>query len=75
MTVNIYPTYHELCKSAPLLARKGHLSIILCLWIELEVKELLDFISSGFQHRQGIFPFSLPESLGLQQKVYFQNLC
>jgi hypothetical protein len=36
-----------------------HLSIILCLIIELEVKKLLDFIGLGFYYRQWIFPFSL----------------
>jgi len=37
----------------------GHLSIILCLIIELEVKKLLDFIGPGLYYRQWIFPFSL----------------
>jgi hypothetical protein len=36
-----------------------HLSIILCLIIELEVKKLLDFIGLGLYYRQWIFPFSL----------------
>jgi len=39
--------------------KRGHLSIILCLIIELEVKKLLDFIGPGLYYRQWIFPFSL----------------
>ena len=38
---------------------RRHLSIILCLIIELEVKKLLDFIGPGLYYRQWIFPFSL----------------